>query len=226
MIRHMDDGGAADHASGRPLRRDAEENRVRIVRAAREMFATHGLGVGFNDIARHAGVGVGTVYRRFPDKETLVRDALTDEVARLLGVADEALAAAPAWDGLVLLIEHVADLLAANLGLRDMALGPGLLSSEFGDVAEQVAGHIEELLDRAKAEGSVRGDVSPQDLTMMFLMITELAMHAAPSSPRAYRRYLTVFTDGLRPGSSQAPLPDPLGETEAEDVARHWTSRT
>ncbi|WP_418607173.1 TetR/AcrR family transcriptional regulator [Georgenia sp. SUBG003] len=220
-----EDGGTADGTSGRRLRRDAEENRVRIVRAAREMFAAHGLGVGFNDIARHAGVGVGTVYRRFPDKATLVRDALQDEVVRLLEVADEALASEPAWDGLMLLVEHVADLLAANLGLRDVALGPGLLEGEFGDVAEQVAGFVEGLLERAKAEGSARPDATPQDLTMMFLMITELALHATASDPRAYRRYLAVFTDGLRATSSEAPLPGPLGEAAAEDVARRWTSR-
>lgn len=212
--------------AGRPLRRDAEQNRLRVIRAAREVFAAHGLGVGFNDIARHAGVGVGTVYRRFPDKATLVREALQGEVAQILAVADEALAAEPAWDGLLLLIGHVADLLAANLGLRDVALGPGRLSEDFGDVAEQVAGHVQELLERAKGEGSVRADVTPQDLTMMFLMITELAMHATTSSPRAYRRYLRIFTDGLRATGTDAPLPDRLGEAEAEDVARRWTTRS
>lgn len=229
------DGGAADErAPGgrpagapaeRPLRRDAEENRLRVIRAAREVFAAQGLGVGFNDIARHAGVGVGTVYRRFPDRATLVREALQGEVAQILAVADEALAAEPAWDGLMLLIGHVADLLAANLGLRDVALGPGQLSEDFDDVAERVARHVEELLERAKDEGAVRPDATPQDLTMMFLMITELAMHATASNPRAYRRYLAIFTDGLRVTGSDAPLPDRLGEADAEDVARRWTSR-
>lgn len=220
-----DDGAAVDGTARRPLRRDAEENRARIVRAAREVFATQGLGVGFNDIARHAGVGVGTVYRRFPDKATLVRDALQDEVSRLLEVADEALGSASAWDGLMLLVEHVADLLAANLGLRDVALGPGLLEGQFGDVAERVAGFVEGLLERAKEEGSVRPDASPADLTMMFLMITELAMHATASDPRAYRRYLTLFADGLRATSSGRPLPRPLDEAAADDIARRWTSR-
>ena len=62
----------------RPLRKDAERNRQRIIDAAREVFAERGLGVSLDDIARHAGVGVGTVYRRFPDKEQLI-DALFDE---------------------------------------------------------------------------------------------------------------------------------------------------
>ncbi|WP_170037549.1 TetR/AcrR family transcriptional regulator [Georgenia soli] len=219
-----DDGGAADGTSARPLRRDAEENRGRIVRAARELFAAQGLGVGFNDIARHAGVGVGTVYRRFPDKATLVRDALQDEVARLLEVADEALGGAPAWDGLMLLVEHVADLLAANLGLRDVALGPGQLWSEFDEVADRVRHHFEELLRRAQAEGSARADVTPQDLTMVYFMVTELALHASETNSRAYRRYLTVFMDGLRATSSATPLPEPLDEADADQIAGRWTS--
>ncbi len=56
----------------KPLRRDAERNRVRILAAARELFAARGLGVTLNDIAHHAGVGVGTVYRRFPDRSELI----------------------------------------------------------------------------------------------------------------------------------------------------------
>ncbi|MPV37162.1 TetR/AcrR family transcriptional regulator [Georgenia subflava] len=209
----------------RPLRRDAEQNRLRIISAAREQFAAHGLAVGHNDIARHAGVGVGTVYRHFPDRAPLVQEALGDEVARLLDVADEAMATEPAWDGLMLLVSHVADLLAANLGLRDVALGPGQLSSDFDEVADRVRGHLEHLLERAQAEGSVRPDVTPQDLTMLYFTITEVAMHAPASASRAYRRYLAIFADGLRATGSDAPLPAPLSMSDAESIARRWTSR-
>lgn len=219
------DPSAVGATGARPLRRDAEENRRRIVRAAREVFAAHGLGAGLNDIARHAGVGVATVYRRFPDKTVLVREALRDDVDMVLQVADEAMATQPAWDGLMLLIDHIADLLVSNLGLRDIALGPGQLSGDFGEVADQVRGHVEELLQRAWQEGTVRPGVTADDFTMMYFMITELAMHATQASPRAYRRYLKVFTDGLRATRIDAPLPDPLSSAEAEDVAQRWTSR-
>ena len=60
-------------ATERPLRRDAERNRQRIIDAAREVFATQGIGAGLNEIAHHAGLAVGTVYRRFPDKDALVQ---------------------------------------------------------------------------------------------------------------------------------------------------------
>ncbi len=221
----MDENAAGNPGTSRPLRRDAEENRRRIISAAQEVFAANGLGAGLNDIAHHAGVGVGTVYRRFPDKAVLVREALHDDVDLVLAVADEALATEPAWDGLMLLIEHVADLLVSNLGLRDIALGPGQLSSDFVEVTDQVGRYVEDLLQRAQQEGSVRRGVTAEDFTMMYFMITELAMHATETSPRAYRRYLTVFTDGLRASRFDAPMPDPLSFADAEDIARRWTSR-
>jgi AcrR family transcriptional regulator len=210
---------------GRALRRDAEENRLRVIRAAREVFASQGLGAGFNDIARHAGVGVGTVYRRFPDKATLVREALEEPLTRILEVADDAIATEPAWDGLLLLVGHAADLLAANLGLRDVALGPGQLAPELDEAAGRVAPYLEELLRRAQEEGSVRPGVTPEDFTMLFFMITELAIHAADTHPLAYRRYLTIFTDGLRASRADEPLPEPLAPEDADAVARRWTAR-
>ncbi|MEE6272362.1 TetR/AcrR family transcriptional regulator [Georgenia wangjunii] len=218
-------GGDPEPRAGRALRRDAEENRLRVIRAAREVFAAQGLGAGFNDIARHAGVGVGTVYRRFPDKATLVREALEEPLARILEVADDAIATEPAWDGLMLLIRHAADVLAANLGLRDIALGPGQLAPELDEAAGRVAPYLEELLRRAQDEGSVRPGITAQDFTMLFFMISELAMHAADTRPQAYRRYLTIFTDGLRASGADAPLPEPLSAQDADAVARHWTSR-
>ena len=73
----------------RPLRKDAERNRERILAAARELFAEQGLTVTLDDIARHAGVGVGTVYRRFPDKEQLIDALFEDRLGEIAAVATE-----------------------------------------------------------------------------------------------------------------------------------------
>ncbi|MBX9247146.1 helix-turn-helix transcriptional regulator, partial [Actinotalea ferrariae] len=127
-------GPAAD--GGPRLRRDAAANRERIVRAARELFASRGLGVGLNEVAHHAGVGVGTVYRRFGDKQTLVDAALEEPLERMRTVAAEAERAERAWDGLMLLLGEGAALLAANLGLRDVALTPGGASGAGGEGAD------------------------------------------------------------------------------------------
>src|SRR6266566_2146364 len=84
-----DPGAAA--SDGRPLRRDAERNRQRILRAAAEVFTERGLQATLDDVARRAGVGVGTVYRRFPDKEALVEALFTERLDALAGFAELAL---------------------------------------------------------------------------------------------------------------------------------------
>ena len=89
----------------------------------------------------------------------------------------------------------------------------------------RVRRHVEVLLRRAQDEGSTGPDVTPQDLTMLYFMITELAMHATATNPQVYRRYLAIFTDGMRAGRSGAPLPHPLSADEAAVVAQRWASR-
>ena len=86
------------------LRRDAQRNRERIIEAARRAFAEHGLDVGVDEIARSAGVGMGTLYRRFPTKESLVHAIFEDRLDQLQPVIERALAAEDAWEGLVEMI--------------------------------------------------------------------------------------------------------------------------
>src|SRR5919199_5999469 len=102
------------------LRKDAERNRQRILDAARELFAERGLGVTPNDIAHHADVGVGTVYRRFPDKALLI-DALFEQ--RLEEIADifrAALQDPDPWHGLTWLLERQYELQAKDRGLKEI----------------------------------------------------------------------------------------------------------
>src|SRR5215218_6134927 len=89
--RHMSSPDATSTAAReRPLRRDAERNRRRILEAAAEVFAERGLAVTMDDIADHAGVGVGTVYRRFPNKDLLIDALLEDRLAELVAMAERA----------------------------------------------------------------------------------------------------------------------------------------
>src|SRR3954463_1906613 len=94
----------------RPLRKDAERNRQRILTAAGELFTERGLGVTLDDIARHAGVGVGTVYRRYADKELLI-DALFEQRPEMMcAIATDALELADPWDGIVHFFEQGSEL--------------------------------------------------------------------------------------------------------------------
>lgn len=203
------------------LRRDAERNRDRIVRAAQELFAERGLTVGFNEVAHHAGVGVGTVYRRFADKEELIHAALEEPLGELAEVAQRAGDAERAWDGLELLLGSIAELLVDNLGLRDVALGGG--GWQLGrSAAERVTEVMKHLLDRARAEGDLREGVVGDDVTMILWLVTDLAQHSVQVRPGLYRRYLQVMLDGLRARPGGTPLVERPTEQQALTICRRW----
>src|SRR5216117_1033552 len=114
---------AAPAAPARPLRRDAELNRRRILESAREVFSQRGLQATLDDVAHHAGVGVGTVYRRFPDKEQLIEALFETRLEEIAALAGQALAADDAWEGLVGFLEGTMGLQAADRGLKEVVLG-------------------------------------------------------------------------------------------------------
>src|SRR5689334_9580535 len=104
----------------RPLRRDAARNRQRILQAAREVFAERGLGVTLDDIADRAGVGVGTVYRRFADKEALIDALFEERIDELASIAEDALAEGDGWEGLVSFLDRSLAMQAADRGFKDI----------------------------------------------------------------------------------------------------------
>lgn len=206
------------------LRRDAARNRDRIIAAARDVIATKGLGVGFNEIARHAGVGVGTVYRRFPDRETLLIEALADPIAQMRERVAGALDAERAWDGLCQVLMSGAEILAANLGLREVALAvesEGFVGAERDAFMEVGKG----LRDRAIAEGDLRPDITDDDIGLVFWMITEFAMHAHDVAPEAYRRYLQLVIDGMRSSPDRRRLQPDIASEQAQEIVNHWVGR-
>src|ERR1700710_870300 len=104
----------------RPLRKDAERNRERLLAAARELFASRGLEVTLNDIAHHAGVGVGTAYRRFANKEEVI-DALFEEgLQDMAAAAQDALVDDDAWRGLVTFLERSMHMQFGDRGLNEI----------------------------------------------------------------------------------------------------------
>src|SRR3954470_882819 len=114
-------------APARPLRRDAELNRRRILAAAREGFGLRGLEATLDDIAHHAGLGVGTVYRRFPSKEHLVEAMFVEQMDEIRDMAERALADPDPWEGFTSFLVNTAALHSSDRGLRDV-----MLSNNFG----------------------------------------------------------------------------------------------
>ena len=202
----------ADDASSpaRPLRRDAERNRQRILRAAAAAFSERGLEVTLDDVARRAGVGVGTVYRRFPDKETLVQVLFQDRIDALVAVAREACAAPDPWVALVSFLKYAAGVLAGDLGLRQLMMFATYGSDRVGYAREQMRPVVTELVTRAQEAGCVRADFAPTDVPIIAFMLASVSQYASPVQPQLWERYLAMIIDGLRPsreGTTPMPIP-------------------
>ncbi|MDA0184512.1 TetR/AcrR family transcriptional regulator [Solirubrobacter phytolaccae] len=190
---------AAEPAT-RPLRRDAERNRRRILDAAATVFAEHGLGASLDDIADEAEVGVGTVYRRFPNKELLI-DALFDEqVASIVALAEAALAIEDPWDGLEHFMRSALERQAANRGLKELILG-ARMGRGTGCTAEgrtRIEPLVRRLVERAQADGSLRDDLDTTDMPLIQMMVGSVADYTRSVDPEVWQRLLTVVLDGLR----------------------------
>ena len=177
----------------RPLRADARRNRERILKAARAVFADQGMHSQVDDVARRAKVGVGTVYRHFPTKEALVEALVRERFEEIAGFAREALEREDAWEGFCELIWRAAERNAADLAFLEAVA----FTDQSGVVAEVgLADSTNELVRRAKAQGTMRADASDDDVPMM--MCGACSVMRLSATPDAWRRYLTLMLDGLR----------------------------
>jgi AcrR family transcriptional regulator len=219
-------GDAADPA--RPLRRDAERNRQRILKAASEVFTEFGLEVSLDEVARHAGVGVGTVYRRFRTKEDLVAALFEDRVDAIATLAERATREPDPWTGLVHFMEQAAEMLADDLGLRQMLMFATYGQDHVAYARRRNQPLVQKLLGRAQAAGQVRADLRPTDIPFIIFVLTEATVLARQARPDIWRRYLALIIDGMRPvreGLTPLPvpalLPEEMEKSMRESAPRH-----
>jgi AcrR family transcriptional regulator len=204
----------------RPLRKDAERNRRRILDAATELFTERGLSVTLNDIAHHADVGVGTVYRRFPDKELLIDALFEERIEEMLALAEQALQASDPWQGLVGFIEQSLELQARDKGLKQLLLGTPQGCARVGGVRERMLPLVSTLVLRARDAGQLRADVEPEDLAVTQWMLGAVVDYGRDVKPELWRRYLHLLLRGLRAEPQPAePLPvPPLTPEELDEL--------
>ncbi len=197
------------------------------MRAAAEVFGKRGLDATLDEVAHRAGVGVGTVYRRFPDKETLVGELFQDRIDAIVSIAEEACTAEDPWAGLVSYLERIAETMAGDLGLRQMLLFATYGKDRVAYAREKISPVIARLIARAQAAGMVRDDLSVTDVPMIACMLATAAEYAGPVQPEVWRRYLALIIDGLRPARDRtSPLPWPaLTVREMEQVMRAHAGR-
>jgi AcrR family transcriptional regulator len=202
----------------RPLRRDAERNRQRILEAARLVFAERGLRGSHDDIARAAGVGVGTVYRRFPDKEQLIDALFEERIEEMAEIARTAVDRPDPWEALVVFMMSTQELQSADLGLKEIVLG-GARGAARADAARSLmAPLVARVLQRAKDAGVVRADIELTDLRLIQLAIGTIADASRDVAPDAWRRTMTLVLDGLRAERVHGELPVPALDPEQTDA--------
>jgi AcrR family transcriptional regulator len=192
----------------RPLRVDAERNRGRILEAAEAAFATRGLDVPLEAVAEDAGVGIATLYRRFPRRDDLIVACFERRLAEYALAAEEALAAPDGWTGFCAYVERICAMQAADRGVKDV------LTRTFPNgkalEAHRTRGYdlSVRLIERAQAEGSLRPDVVPEDLVLLLMANAGVVQGAHFAAPDAWRRYMRLMLDGFRSeGASELPEP-------------------
>jgi len=190
------------------LRADAARNRSAILAAARAVFAERGLEAPLEDIALRAGVGIATLYRRFPDREQLVAAALEEKVAQYARAAAEALAADDPWAGFATYVERICEFQADDLGMADL-LSMALPASDCVERLRATANdRVIELIERAKAAGQLRQDFAREDLLLLLIANAAVVQVTRTDAPDAWRRFVALVLDAFR--CTEAPaLPAP-----------------
>ena len=200
--------------STRPLRRDAAVNRDRVFAAARELFAEQGLDASLADIAERANVGLGTIYRNFKDKDDLIASLLDEKLALISQVVADAEGLASGWASFCALVERLIESFVADRSLEEIML------SEDGhryarEALAQLAPGATRIMERAKAEQSLRREIEFNDLPMILVMVKGTAEIAAPVDDRLWRRYLQIVLNGLATHAEPVALDTaPLSEAQ------------
>jgi AcrR family transcriptional regulator len=209
----------------RAPRSDAAKNRERVLAAADAVFAERGLDATLADIAHFAGVGVGTIYRKFPDKESLVGALLEDKLVKVTAAVEAAADAPSGWDAFAGILSALSDLL-----LADRALGQILLADYGRETSTRLLDAIRpavtKAIKRAQADGELRADLKFNDFPPLLIMTTATAEFIDVGNPRSRSRYLDIILDGLRARPGQRKLPGrSLSDAELEAASRSVADR-
>jgi AcrR family transcriptional regulator len=184
----------------RPLRADAQRNRARLLVAATESFAEEGQDVALEEIAGRAGVGIGTLYRHFPNRDALVEAAYRHEVEALCSSAPALLISLPADQALHAWMERFAQFVATKRGMGEaLRSAVGSDSPLFGHTRNEIVGALQRLMRAGADAGSLRSDVEPEDVMRAMGAVWQLPM--GPGWQDHVLRLLDLLVDGLRYGT-------------------------
>jgi len=188
----------------RPLRADAERNRKRLLDAAVEVFAEHGLEASTAEIARRAGVGQGTVFRRFPTKDDLVAAIVVDRLGEITEEAAALLVSPPAEGRVLAFMAELARIHVRDRGLIEAVNGTRALADPaVHDAHGALMDVIEELVKADREAGVVREDIGAFDVMALGKAVASACEPGVATA--GWKRYLAVVAMGLRPSDEKLP---------------------
>jgi AcrR family transcriptional regulator len=193
------------------LRVDAQDNRDRILEVARRLFAARGLEVTMREIARRAEVGVATLYRRFPTRESLVAAAFAEQMTRCAVVVDEALADPDPWHGFCSVIERVCTMQAMDRGFTAAFVSAFPDTVDFAERRTVAIRTVGELIRRAQESGDLRADFTLDDLVLVLMANGGIRADSPAEAVAATRRFTALLLPSLRAHPADPPAALPPG---------------
>jgi AcrR family transcriptional regulator len=178
------------------LRADAERNRTALLAAAREVFGQHGLDASLDEIARRAGVGNATLYRRFPTRRDLIAEVFAGQMSEYVALAESALHEPDPWAAFAGYLSRLFEMQATDRGLSELLVTTSFDDDErLASLKRTAQRGADEVIARAQAAGRLRIDFSRKDLIL--LMRANAGVVDRPPYPDAWRRQLALLLDGL-----------------------------
>jgi AcrR family transcriptional regulator len=183
---------------GPPLRRDAERNRQLLLRTAYDLMATHGLDVAYEDIARAAGTGMGTMYRRFPHRQDLLDALFSEHIDTVIDLAGQAARHDDAWAGLTWFLERQLEIEAQSRGLGELLRSRNQAGALVQRAHDRMTPLVSDLIARAVRAGQLPPGATPADFAAVHVMVGSVMDASRTFAPQLWRRALAIALAGLR----------------------------
>ncbi|GAB3076094.1 TetR/AcrR family transcriptional regulator [Pedococcus soli] len=216
---------STDVDQARPARRrDAQESHDRLIAAARREFAERGVDASLEQIARDAGVAIGTLYRHFPTRLDLLMAALEPRLREFLDGATAALEIDDPWDGFAYYLENLFRVQAGDRGFNDFLSRRFPGNAETERIHDEMCQHIEDVLSRAQDAGEARPDITQADIVNLIWSNGRMIDATRTTAPQAWRRHLHLMLDAYRADRAH-PLPEPpMTDAQLYDAMVHLST--
>ena len=207
------------------LRADAARNRAAIVEAARAVFAEHGLDAPLDEIARRAGTGNATLYRRFPTRGDLVAAVFAERMAEHLDAVEAGLADPDPWAGFAAYVTAVGVLQARDRGIADLVTMDVSSAPEIERLRARAYAGLVRLVERARVAGVLRPDFTTEDVVLLLMANAGLVERAHGIAAEASARLVHLVLDGLRADAASEGPAAPSARRTKQAMRRNGERR-